>query len=103
MGCMDISRLVWRIILSYVAIAGAEVIAAPRLSLTRDTEYGWHRVAGTAEAARVYTVHASSNLVAWKSIATLIDLSGLPPTASTNFYFLDPASPLLSQRFYRAT
>jgi hypothetical protein len=103
MGSMDASRLVWRIVLSCVAITGVEVVAAPRLSLTGDAEYGWHRVAGTAEAARVYTVQASSNLIDWRSIAALIDPSGLPPTAHTNFYFLDPASPLLSQRFYRAT
>jgi hypothetical protein len=103
MGCMDVSRLVWRIVLSYVAITGVHVVAAPRLSLTRDAEYGWHRVAGTAEAAHVYTIQASSNLVDWRSIATLIDPPVSPPATNSTFYFLDPASHLLSQRFYRAT
>ena len=92
-----------------LALAGCVVVAAaaapaPRLSIGQSPDYGWLRVAGTAEASRVYTIQSSSNLLHWQAIATLLDSSDLPPTTnSSSFYFLDPASPLLSQRFYRAT
>jgi len=75
----------------------------PRLNIQPSAEFGWHRIAGTAEASRVYTIEGSSNLTHWQAIATLIDPSGLPPGTNASFSFLDPASSLLSGRFYRAT
>jgi hypothetical protein len=77
--------------------------AAPRLTIAKSPEYGWHRVGGTAETSQVYTIHGSSNLIHWKPIATLIDSSDLSPATDSSFYFLDPASQVLSQRFYRST
>jgi hypothetical protein len=88
-----------------VAAGSADLLSAstPQLSIQPSPEYGWHRIMGTAEASRVYTIQSSSNLNHWRSIATLIDSSASLPPTNSSFYFLDPASPLLSQRFYRAT
>jgi hypothetical protein len=76
---------------------------APQLAIQPSAEFGWHRIAGTAEASRVYTIESSSNLVHWRAIATLIDATGLTAGTNASFSFLDPASALLSSRFYRAT
>jgi hypothetical protein len=99
------SRRVFACLAWCVAVYGDTLHGAsmPQLSIQPSAEFGWHRIAGTAEASRVYTIHASSNLNDWRAIATLIDPSGLMPDTNASFAFLDPASDLLSGRFYRAT
>jgi hypothetical protein len=88
-----------------VTASGASLQGAPtpQLTIQPSAEFGWHRIAGTAEASRVYTIEGSSNLTHWRAIATLIDASALQPGTNASFSFLDPASSLLSGRFYRAT
>src|SRR5687767_11900704 len=88
-----------------VAAIGAHLhgAPAPQLTIQPSAEFGWHRIAGTADASHVYTIEGSSNLTHWRAIATLIDAPGEPPATNASFSFLDPASSLLSGRFYRAT
>jgi hypothetical protein len=95
-------RLTYRLPLILILLCPAFVEAAsPRLSLEFSNEYQWRRISGTAEAARVYHIQSSSNLVAWKTIATLLDSGSLAAT-NTPFHFLDPASGSSQQRFYRS-
>lgn len=106
MGWADKWRSLAQGALAFLAAGGScamlDAAPVPQLSIQPRAEFDWHRIAGTAEASRVYTIEASSDLKAWQTIATLIDPSGLPPGTNAGFTFLDPASPLLASRFYRA-
>lgn len=73
---------------------------APVLSIQRTQDFGWHRILGTADAAQVYTILGSTNLSNWNAIATLLDCPGTN-SGTAFFSFLDPASSILAQRFYR--
>jgi len=105
----DTLRLFRRKVFALLALCVAPCCAhlrgapAPQLAIQPSAEFGWHRITGTGEASRVYTLESSSNITHWQAIATLIDDSGLTTGTNAIFSFLDPASGLLSSRFYRAT
>jgi len=63
-----------------------------RLSLLPGNEHGWIRVQGGETTNQLITLNASSNLLDWQIIAV---------SHGSNFTFLDPITPRLSQRFYR--
>jgi hypothetical protein len=76
--------------------------APARLGIEFAQEFGWHRIDGAAETASVYHIQASSNLVNWTTIATLLDTTSAIGATNTSFWFLDPGSAARRQRFYRA-
>jgi pyruvate phosphate dikinase-like enzyme len=88
-----ISKFLWLAIT--VACAGLihPIIAQPRIWLAPTNEYGWMRVRGEEPGDKeLLTLHASSNLLHWRTIAVMHGRS---------FEFADPATPNVPQRFYR--
>ena len=71
----------------------ASVLAQPWLTMEPTNEYGWKRV-GAQDAGnnQLLTLEASSDLLDWQTIGVM---------QGSSFVFADPATPALSQRFYR--
>ncbi len=81
------------VIFAVGALVPAQAGEALRLRLLRGEPGGWARVRGDgAGTNQLLTLHASSNLVDWPSIAVL---------HGDSFEFADPASARLPRRFYR--
>ena len=81
------------IAVTFLLAFSAPLLAQPRLSIESTNEYNWMRVRATdAGENQLLTLHASSNLVDWRSIAAM---------HGSSFVFADPATLAFRQRFYR--
>jgi hypothetical protein len=68
---------------------------APRPVAPSVNSNGLFEVSFTGRTGRVFTIEASTNLLNWVPVATRTNTTG-------TFRFADPASPGLSNRFYRS-
>src|SRR5688572_29546435 len=74
-------------------VLSASVFAQPWLTIEVANEYGWKRVsAQEAGNDQLLTLEASSDLLVWQPIGVM---------HGSSFVFADPATPALSQRFFR--